>query len=276
VALIGDRPVLGGNASSEVRVSIKGNINLPPYPAIGVVVGELEPYHGDRTNHWSGDKAMDVVRAEKNIQLFLNTRVFAVEKQGNKISAVVARNVATSRELRFRAPLFADCTGDADVGYLAGADYHYGRESRSETGEPWAPDAADHLVMGMTIHWFSEDAGKAVPFPETPWGPAFNEKTVQNATQSTWDWEVTGLHWNQIDEFETVRDNAFRAIYGKPAAALGGIRRRQARIAPPVGRCRARPAGHRDPARISGCGRAGHMVNRPALSGREERSGIPR
>jgi hypothetical protein len=214
VALIGDRPVLGGNASSEVRVSIDGNINLPPYPAVGVVVGELEPYHGDRKNHCSGDKAMDVVRAEKNIQLFLNTHVFAVEKQGNKISAVVARNVATSRELRFQAPLFADCTGDADVGYLAGADYHYGRESRSETGELLAPDAADHLVMGMTIQWFSEDAGKAVPFPETPWALAFNEQTVQNATQSNWDWEVTGLRWNQIDEFETVRDHALRAIYG--------------------------------------------------------------
>lgn len=214
VALIGDRPVLGGNASSEVRVTIDGNINLPPYPAIGTLVGELEPYHGDRKNKWSGDKALDVVRAEKNISLFLNTHVFSVEKQGNKVSAVIARNIATSRETRFRAPLFADCTGDGDVGYLAGADYHYGRESRSETGESLAPETADHLVMGMTIQWFSEDAGKPVPFPDTPWAPSFNETNVQNATQSNWDWEVTGLHWNQVDEFETVRDNALRAIYG--------------------------------------------------------------
>ena len=214
VALIGDRPVLGGNASSEVRVTIDGNINLPPYPSVGVVVGELEPYHGARGKNWSGDKALDVVRAEKNISLFLDTHAFAVEKQGNKISAVVARDIVTSREIRFRAPLFADCTGDGDIGYLAGADFHYGRESKGETGEPSAPDTADHLVMGMTIQWFSEDAGKPVPFPETPWAPKFNEQSSQSATQSNWDWEVTGLHWNQIDEFETVRDNALRAIYG--------------------------------------------------------------
>ncbi len=214
VALIGDRPVLGGNASSEVRVTIDGNINLPPYPAIGNVVGELEPHHGGRGHGWSGDKALDVVNAEKNISLFVSTHVFAVEKQGNKISAVIGRNIVNSHELRFRAPLFVDCTGDADVGYLAGADYHYGRENRAETGEALAPETADHLVMGMTIQWFSEDAGKAVAFPETPWAPKFNDQTAQNATQSNWDWEVTGLRWNQVDEFETVRDNALRAIYG--------------------------------------------------------------
>jgi len=120
VALIQDRPLLGGNTSSDVRVGLGGAINLPPYPAIGVVVAELDPgHHGNAqpAANYDDEKKLGVVRAEKNIKLFLNTRAFAVEKQGNRIAAVVARDVMSSRELRFRAPLFADCTGDGTIGW---------------------------------------------------------------------------------------------------------------------------------------------------------------
>ncbi|MCL2659875.1 MAG: FAD-dependent oxidoreductase [Acidobacteriaceae bacterium] len=216
VALIQDRPVLGGNTSSEIRVALGGVINLPPYPSIGVVVGELDPNkpgNAAAAANYGDEQKLDLVRAEKNISLFLNTRLFSVEKQDGKIESVTAREILTGRDLRFRAPLFADCTGDATLGYLAGADFRYGRESRAQTGEPLAPEVADNFVNGASVMWYSEDAGKPSPFPETPWAMQFNEQSVQNAARGDWDWEL-GHRFNQITDFERVRDAAFRAIYG--------------------------------------------------------------
>jgi hypothetical protein len=216
VALIQDRPVLGGNSSSEIRVSPVGDVNLPPYPALGVVVAELDSARrgfAKPAATYDDAKKLRVVQAEKNIRLFMNTHVFALEKQGSKIKAVIARNVMNSRELRFRAPLFADCTGDGDIGFLAGADYRYGRESQAETGEPSALVTADRHTSGTTIMWYSEDAGGAAPFPETPWALPFNEQTVQNATNGGVHWEA-GCTRDQITEAELIRDSLFRAIYG--------------------------------------------------------------
>jgi hypothetical protein len=216
VALIQDRPVLGGNTSSDIRVALGGAINLPPYPSIGVVVAELDP--GKRGNaqpaaNYDDERKMAVVKAEKNIRLFMNHRAMRVEMDGKKIKSVIAKDVIAGKERRYTAPLFADCTGDGNLGAMAGADFRYGRESREETGEPTAPEKADKLVMGTSVMWYSVPADGPSPFPETPWALPFNEQTVQNAVRGDWDWE-TGQNRHQIDEFETIRDGAFRAIYG--------------------------------------------------------------
>lgn len=215
VALIQDRPVLGGNSSSEVRVSPAGVINLPPYPTLGKIVHELDPGHAGNAQpaaNYGDEQKLAVVKAESNIRLFLSMHIFAVEKNGQSITAVLGREEKTSRELRFRAPFFADCTGDATVGFLAGAESRYGRESRAKTGEELAPEIADRLVNGTSVMWYSEDAGAPVTFPLTPWALTFTEESVQNATRGDWDWE-TGQLKDQITEFETVRDHALRAIY---------------------------------------------------------------
>ena len=216
VALIQDRPILGGNTSSDIRVALGGAINLPPYPSIGVVVAELDP--GKRGNagpaaNYDDERKMAVVKAEKNIGLFMNNRATRLEKQGNRITAVIARDVLTGKERRYVAPLFADCTGDGNLGAMAGAESRYGRESRAETGEPTAPETADKLVMGTSVMWYSESTDAPSTFPETPWALQFNEKTMQNAVRGDWDWE-TGQNRHQIEEFELIRDGAFRAIYG--------------------------------------------------------------
>ena len=208
--------MLGGNNSSEVRVHLGGGINLPPYPAIGNVVKELDS--GKQGNaqpaaNYDDEKKLGVVRAESNIKLFLNTRAFRVEKSGNRIAAVIARDVMTGREYRYTAPLFADCTGDGTIGFLAGADFQYGRESRSEFGEPSAPEKADRLVMGTSVMWYTDDTGKPMPFPDCPWAIQFTDATAQNATRGDWNWE-TGLNRDQIDDFEAVRDHGMRAVYG--------------------------------------------------------------
>ena len=217
VALIQDRPALGGNNSSEVRVHLGGGINLAPYPALGAVVDELDPKRdtgnaGPAANY-DDEKKLGVVRAEKNLSLALNTHATRVEMAGARIRAVVAVNVLTGEEVRYTAPLFADCTGDGTIGYLAGADHRYGRESRAETGESYAPEKADTMVMGTSVMWYSEDAGQAVAFPETPWALQFNDASAQNATRGDWDWE-TGQRHHQVDDFERIRDQGLRAVYG--------------------------------------------------------------
>jgi len=216
VALIQDRPVLGGNNSSEVRVHLNGQINLPPYPALGDIVKELDS--GKRGNaqpakNYDDQKKLAVVQAQKNIRLFLNMRVFKVDKSSNRILAVVAKDTRTDRELRFSAPLFADCTGDGTVGFLAGADYRMGREAQSETGEPLAPVKPDNLTLGTSVQWYAVNAGRPMSFPDCPWALAFTEQSCLYTTGGDWDWE-TGFNRDQIDQGEYVRDHALRAVYG--------------------------------------------------------------
>jgi len=196
VALIQNRPVLGGNNSSEVRVHLNGKINLPPYPALGNVVKELDS--GKRGNaqpaeNYDDQKKLSIVQAEKNIHLFLNTHVYRVEKDGDRIAAVVGKDIRTGMELRFAAPLFADCTGDGSVGFLAGADYRMGRESREQTGESLAPQEPDKMTMGASVQWYTVDTGKPTSFPDCPWALKFTEESCQHTAKGDWNWE-TGLN----------------------------------------------------------------------------------
>jgi len=216
VALIQNRPVLGGNNSSEIRVNLEGKTSLAPYPELGAVVNELDPNQrgsGRPASEYNDEKKLRVVREESNIALFLNMHVNKVETQDNKITAVIAKNTRTSRELRFTAPLFSDCTGDGNIGFLAGADYRMGREGKDMTGEGFAPDKPDNQVMGATLHWYSVDTGSPSAFPECPWAVNFTEESTQKAIRGAWNWE-TGMNHNMITELEYIRDYKFRVIYG--------------------------------------------------------------
>lgn len=246
VALIQDRPVLGGNNSSEVRVGLSGLIHQQPYPRLGDVVDELGPVghwnlweakrepaaprsrrimaviteHPEKKTHNAGppsnyedEKKLAVVRAEKNIALFLGSHVNAVEMEGERIAAVVAQNIRTGERLKFKARLFADCTGDGSLGFLAKADFRDGREAKSETQEELAPDAGDKLVMGTSVQWYAVKEAEASSFPECPWAIPFNANTCLKATRGDWDWE-TGATRDQVAECEQVRDHALRVVYG--------------------------------------------------------------
>jgi len=246
VALIQNRPLLGGNNSSEVRVGLSGKIHQEPYPRLGDLVDEIGPigYWNNReaqadpdtprsrrileaikndprkTTHNAGpesnyedDKKFYVVSAEPNIRLFLNTHAFQVEKGGPTIKAVIARSTTDGRELRFPARWFVDCTGDGNLGFVAGADFRMGRESRTETDESHAPEEADQLVMGTSVQWHTVVEDRVCAFPECPWAVQFNERTCQSVTRGDWDWE-TGMNRNQITEIERIRDYALRVVYG--------------------------------------------------------------
>ncbi|UCF32329.1 MAG: FAD-dependent oxidoreductase [Phycisphaerales bacterium] len=216
VALIQNRPVLGGNNSSEVRVHLNGKINMPPYSNLGNLVRELGPRRQGNARpaeNYEDGKKLTVARAEENLQLFLNTHAFGVEMDGKRISAVIAKNTWTNKELRFRAPLFADCTGDGNLGFLAGADFRMGRESREKTGEELAPETADRLTMGASVQWYAVEADTPSTFPECPWAIQFSEQSCQPGMRGDWNWE-TGMNKNQVTEFESIRDHGLRAVYG--------------------------------------------------------------
>ncbi len=216
VAFLHDRPVLGGNNSSEVRVHLGGGINLPPYPKLGEIVrgiGPIKQGNAQPPEFYEDEKKMKAVKAEKNITLFLNTHAVGVEKKGDKITAVIGKDIRTGHEFSFKAALFADCTGDGTLGFLAGAEFRMGREGKNETGESIAPDKGDKMTMGSSVQWYSEERGQAVTFPECPWAVQFNDDTAQKMKMGEWDWE-TGMNLDQIKEFESVRDYGLRVVYG--------------------------------------------------------------
>jgi hypothetical protein len=132
---------------------------------------------------------------------------------GNKIRAIYAVDTSTGESVRLETKLAADCSGDANLGILAGADFRVGRESKSQSGESRAPDQTDHQVLGSTLHWYSEETKSPRKFPDCPWALMFTEESCQQATQGAWNWE-TGFHHDQVADVELVRDYMLRAIYG--------------------------------------------------------------
>ena len=200
----------------EIRVGARQTTNLEPFPRIGDLVNEVSPFRPGAPlkipETWDDHKAQ-IVRAEPNIQLFLNTRVCGVEKDGDRIRAVVAKHVTSGKEQRFVARVFADCTGDGTVGFLAGADFRMGRESWEQTGETMAPKVPDAMTMGASVQWYTIETLRPAPFPECPWALPFTEASCEHATRGDWNWE-TGLNKDQIADFESIRDHALRAVYG--------------------------------------------------------------
>ena len=281
VALVQDRPVLGGNNSSEVRVHLGGRINTGKYPRLGDLQKEFGPtLEGNAmpAENYADDRKLKFMKAEPNVSRFLNHHVCGVQMQGqhipmtkllpalqpsaippksgqnasstsdftpnvtgnsakcegemqplaaneankpegnrlinrdNTIAAVIAKNVLTGEELRFEAPLFADCTGDATLGVLAGAMYTIGRESKTAFGEDLAPQQADDMTMGVSMQWYAKKKDKATTFPLFEYGISFNEQTVEKRLKGEWTWE-TGLNSRIVDNLERVRDYGMLVVY---------------------------------------------------------------
>ena len=246
VALIHNRPVPGGNNSSEIRVGLSGRIFQEPYPKLGRLMDELggvghwnrvealeDPSsersraimdileaHPEKIIHNAGprsnyedDRKTRLLLAEENITLFLGMEAVSVRTACGRIRSVTARDIRTGRRILVKGRLFADCTGDGTLGFLAGADWRMGRESKAETGEKHAPGTADGLTMGTSVQWYSAERDSDIPFPECPWAIAFSDSTCIPITRGDWNWE-SGLGLDQIYDIEHIRDHGFRAVYG--------------------------------------------------------------
>lgn len=217
VALIHDRPVLGGNASSEVRVHTEG-ITWNSERILSMLNTVWWP-NGSSESLLDDKKRHDNIALYENISVFLNWRAFTANIAADSITSVDARHTSTGETIRFRSPLFIDCTGDGWIGYWAGAEYMYGREDSSEYGEKWdkygelwSPRKGDNKVMGSSVLWQTADSGKPVVFPDVPWAMEVAGKYA--ATKGTWNWEFSRDDLNQINDGEYIRDHMLKAVYG--------------------------------------------------------------
>lgn len=199
VALIQNRPVLGGNNSSEVRVWRGGGTNYEPYPRIGDIdreFGTRAKASPGRGAEFGDRRKLEMVRGEKNITLFLSHHAFAVAASGGSIASVDARDIVRGVERRFRGKWFADCTGDGAIGFLAGADWEMTRKGH----------------MGRSNMWRVADTGKPQPFPRCPWAHDLSDKPIPKRL-GTWFWE-SGFDHDPFEKGEHIRDNNFRGMYG--------------------------------------------------------------
>jgi hypothetical protein len=249
VALIQDRPVLGGNSSSEIQVPPMGYIGSPPDRRnITGITEELFPPQG-WSNYANSKKMEKIVRTETNISLFLNTRAYDVDMKGEtRITSVIAVNVRSGQRMRFSAPLFADTTGHGWVGYYAGAEYRMGQESRSQFNESLAPIEAGNRTMGNNLYKaVFADSDEPVPFECPDWAHKWTDtddfepqgshrrtkmivrpanfdypsrgkgrnpgNDINGAVSHTW-WVEYGGMLNTIEDAEQIRDELFRISIG--------------------------------------------------------------
>jgi hypothetical protein len=217
VALVHNRPILGGNASSEVRVHAigirgKGSRIIKQIDTEHWPNGSIKALDDDKKRHMNMDK-------HKGIKQFLNWSVYAVETKDNRIVSVDARSNTSHDRMRVRGPVFIDASGDGVMGFKAGAKFRYGRESKHKYGEAqdkygdlWSPEKPDGRVMGTSVMWRREIMEEEVEFPEVPWAMPVAKDLA--SPKSEWYWEYSAEHLHQIHDAEIIRDHMFRAAYG--------------------------------------------------------------
>lgn len=215
VALVNDRPVLGGNNSAEVRVHLGGHVEIGPNKGLGRMIrefGHSKKGNAQPAENYEDERKQAFIDAEENIDLFPCFRAVEVRKEGNQVAAVLIRHIETAQEIWLEAPLFSDCTGDGTVGFLAGAHYLMGREARHEYGETLAPETSDNLTMGASVQWYSRKNSDVTSFPEFSYGVTFDESNCEKVTMGEWKWE-TGMNYDQIYDAERIRDYGLLVVY---------------------------------------------------------------
>jgi hypothetical protein len=231
VALVQNRPVLGGNSSSEIRVWVCGATahGAQKYARENGIMGELfleNQYRNPEGNPILWDQVVhDAVRAEDRIRLFLNTEVREVEASGlasaRSIRSVTGGQLGSETTFRFESALFVDATGDGIVGALAGAEFRQGRESRSEFGEDWAPERPDTDMLGSTLLFYTKDTGQNVRFVAPSIAKDISKTSIVShrriaAGDSGCDywWIEWGGERDVVHDNELIRDELWAIVYG--------------------------------------------------------------
>ncbi|GAA0953548.1 FAD-dependent oxidoreductase [Nonomuraea longicatena] len=227
VALVNNRPVLGGNSSSEVRVWVCGATGhgRNHHAREGGIMGELfveNQYRNPHGNPYFWDTTvLDLVRAEPNISLFLNTDVRHVAAGEHGIESVTGWMMGSEREIVFTSALFLDCTGDGLVGHLAGARHRIGREGRQEYGEPWAPELPDDITLGSTLLFYTKDAGEPVRYVPPSFAKditrtSIPERRIIRAGDNgcAYWWIEFGGELDTVHDNDRIRDELWSVVYG--------------------------------------------------------------
>lgn len=224
VILIQDRSVLGGNASSEIKMHIVGadcHGNKPGTRESGIME-ELRLEDAVRNPHrcyaqWD-HLLYEKVKLEPNITLFLDTDVVGATVEGDTIRSVRAVRNPTEDEFVITAKFFADCTGDGRLGVEAGADYHVGREAKSQYGETLARDVADRHTLGSSILITGRKYDTPQPFVSPSWTRRFKKEDFRHRPISSYEYGYWWFEWGgQLDTLkdnETIRHELLRIAFG--------------------------------------------------------------
>jgi len=152
VALVGDRPVLGGNASDEIGVNMCGaSVNKPSVRETGLAE-EAMCVRTRRPGPGMSNSYQAMADAEKNLRIFKNHRMVEAKTKNGSIVSVGCCHTLTGARSALRGKLFVDATGDGWLGYFAGAEYREGREGQKEFNEASAPESPDTLTMSGLLH----------------------------------------------------------------------------------------------------------------------------
>jgi hypothetical protein len=229
VTLVQDRPVLGGNASSEVRLwtlgatSHMGNNNR--WSREGGIIDEIlveNMYRNKEGNTLIFDTILlEKVVVEKNITLLLNTSVYDVKKSNpNTISQVIGFCSQNSTTYELNADLFCDASGDGIVGFQAGAAFRMGAETVEEFGEKFAPDIAYGELLGHTIYFYSKNVGAPVKYVAPEFAlkditkiPRYKVLNDKDFGCRLW-WLEYGGRRDTIHESEDIKWELWKVVYG--------------------------------------------------------------
>jgi hypothetical protein len=229
VVLVQDRPVLGGNGSSEVRLWILGATshmgNNNRWAREGGVVDEIlveNTYRNPEGNPVIFDSVLlDKVMKEPNITLLLNTAVYAVEKKdAATIRSVKAFCSQNQTEYTLTAPFFCDASGDGVVGFLSGAAFRMGAEKKEEFNELFAPSDEYGELLGHSLYFYSKDTGKPVKFIPPDFAltdittiPRFKTFNAQDFGCKLW-WIEYGGRLDTVHDTEKIKWELWKVVYG--------------------------------------------------------------
>jgi len=226
VALIQERPMLGGNASSEIRMWVCGAAargkNMLETGILEEIMMENQ-YRNPDKNYSVWDSVLyEIVRFEPNIDLLLNCSVNACEMDGGRIVSVTGWQMTTQENHVVRAKLFADCSGDSVLAPITGAEYRVGREARAEFGETFGPDEPDRKTMGMSCLIQAREEDRPSEFIPPKWAAKLTKEDLPHRVPSLggpgvgtnfWYLELGGEN-DSIHDTETLRDELLRIAYG--------------------------------------------------------------
>lgn len=218
--LMHDRPVLGGNASSEIRMWICG-AHGPDNRETGIIEEiELENFYrntGLKYTVWDS-VVYEKVMAEPNITLLLNCSCLDAETRNGEIISATGWQTTTQTYFTVYSDYFADCSGDSVLAPLSGAEFTFGREAKSAYNEPDAPDAADEKTMGMSCLFEIRETESPKKYIKPDWAYTFKSDDElpmfsHNMSSNFWYIELGGEQ-DGIADTEQIRHELLKIVFG--------------------------------------------------------------
>ena len=225
VVVMHDRPVVGGNASSEIRMWIRGArgrdknesgiteelalMNLRRNPTLNFSIWDSVTY--------------ELLINEPNVELILNCSCLDAVMDGNEIVSIKGWQTTTQKFHEVKAKIFCDCSGDSVLAPLTGAEFRMGRESREEFGEDIAPEVSDNKTMGMSCLMQVRETDREIPFKAPDWAEKFTDETISHRVNlnnptafkndNFW-WIELGGNVDSISDTEALRHELLSITFG--------------------------------------------------------------